>query len=1343
MSSVSRVVSWGLIGSGEVFQSLINTLIAHKDPKARLTTRPGRDGAQDCLSGDGSIVYQAKFRSDRSPAKILLDAQKECDKIAKYQQSGDARSNLWQNKSRWILVTNAAFNANDRSKWDRDVVPRFSNIGLTAECWTSAEVESFLTDYPEVYRAYFEGETRLFLSLAEVRRVLIDSEVIVGSEDDFGAPFAGRDDAFNRFDQFLTADRRVLLVHGPGGVGKSRFIFEAACRAIDAGATADAYWGNLANLEASTAWYAGLVPERDALVLLDEPDDPALLRRILEELRGSLRTANWKVVVTVRTPKSPVISILRDPRNRLLAPEIELSPLSTGESTQLAQALADRFLPSVLTSDRDRLFDILRTASAAYPMWMTVATELLRSGQDLFTLPRDQFQLAERYLHEIVTKGLSPEEQCKTRNVLRWTALCQPVNSEDDRVTEFMATRSAMSTASLLEVLVKLSSRRAVRRSGLRKRVFAVSPDVLRDHALLTWLSFLDSDADPPVRRLSSGGEVLVQLLVEMIGGTKATPPYLERLIARVGHIEFMLQDQVDFLGPIASALEELAKVNTGALFRGALLARSTAVALFRPAAFARFIRFIRSNPAVPEPSINPLRPEANTQDDLILEMAWPMFNGGTTARESADRKVILDEMAALVHAEEAVRQSTGVLPNDGRRAGALLRRLITNDAELASSYHDEAYELGQRMIGDLRSEHALTAAELVVARASLEPQLELERTQTWSNRTSINIARIQLDADSEQFILRSKLLDELWAIVTSARGHTQNRECIWGLLARAQRDVNQGARRGQPFLVEEATRNLERALASVSRRGISLVEVQVARSVWNWNAQFDEDPRRSELAAKCEAVLAAHPDAIGLVELLASDVPTRNTKRDETVAQLTGADAEDLGRFFERCVRFVAASSEQWRLGLVRHIAFDVGRNGHTNPAVSDYACSLSSRDVALLEVRLGMLSGLIEALRPDSAAAVLARKALAAADGDAIRERVIFEIYGFSAPVLTTRLTSAEFDLIAELFETLLISNAPSTFRVIGRFISVDMDRVFSLAKSAWGKFSPDAREECFGSLVNGIHERMVFCKEHPVPFGAAEWEELLALMIDLPDIDGLGGNLFWTLNEMRRDLAPLPPRWLVLFLERRAMVLGTAFDLHMLGRAYRANIVPHQAELFEWVREVDPDDPDDCAAIDKVLTWVGREDQLGYSAPTVLTRLDGNGKLVPGLVESQLVAMSSGTKLEDIWNLARLGGHYVEGTAAWRKIAAPACKLARAEVEERNRFSIYGALKWHGPQGWSGRYGEFHPRWEQAVEEAKKKFEAETDQDIKEYFAWRLRVAEAELEREQGLFEEEHNR
>ena len=58
MKNMSVANNWGLIRSGETFQSLVNTLLQFEWPGTRVFGRPGKDGAQDARSSDGKIVYQ-------------------------------------------------------------------------------------------------------------------------------------------------------------------------------------------------------------------------------------------------------------------------------------------------------------------------------------------------------------------------------------------------------------------------------------------------------------------------------------------------------------------------------------------------------------------------------------------------------------------------------------------------------------------------------------------------------------------------------------------------------------------------------------------------------------------------------------------------------------------------------------------------------------------------------------------------------------------------------------------------------------------------------------------------------------------------------------------------------------------------------------------------------------------------------------------------------------------------------------------------------------------------------------------------------------------------------------
>ena len=49
-------IDWKLITGSSHFEGLVRTLLRFEDHKAQLFGRPGKDGAQDARSGDGSTV---------------------------------------------------------------------------------------------------------------------------------------------------------------------------------------------------------------------------------------------------------------------------------------------------------------------------------------------------------------------------------------------------------------------------------------------------------------------------------------------------------------------------------------------------------------------------------------------------------------------------------------------------------------------------------------------------------------------------------------------------------------------------------------------------------------------------------------------------------------------------------------------------------------------------------------------------------------------------------------------------------------------------------------------------------------------------------------------------------------------------------------------------------------------------------------------------------------------------------------------------------------------------------------------------------------------------------------
>lgn len=445
---------WGAIASGATFESLATTIIFFEDPGAALFGRRGRDGGQDARSSDSKRVFQAKHHVDESSAKAIADAKKEAEKIKAYRQPGHARFEQWKGVTHWRLITNAPFNPTDKQTWDTEVVPLFASQNLTADYWEKENLNALLDKHPEVHRSFFENETRAFLSVPELREQLPDREPFL-RRTELGGYF-GREAELGAVREFLASSQLFLVVHGPGGMGKTRLLVEAG-ETIASEGSWQVLWANVASMAATGAWFDAVVPERPTLLLVDEPPDEAVLQQLAEQLGGRVgRTARWKVAVAVRSPKDPVLRFLFSARMKQRVRELGLQALpDTAAEAMCADLLRTGKFG---TQPEERRRDAARSLSrrfSRHPIWLTLAVQLLEERGDLTKVPATAKDLANEYLAEIEhSQQESPPEM--VREILRWVALIGAVNREDDATVKLIG--DATGAGGLTDVRRKLAS---------------------------------------------------------------------------------------------------------------------------------------------------------------------------------------------------------------------------------------------------------------------------------------------------------------------------------------------------------------------------------------------------------------------------------------------------------------------------------------------------------------------------------------------------------------------------------------------------------------------------------------------------------------------------------------------------------------------------------------------------------------------------------------------------------------------------------------------------------------------------------------------------------------------
>src|SRR5439155_5613768 len=140
-------------------------------------------------------------------------------------------------------------------------------------------------------------------------------------------------------------------VHGPGGIGKSRFLLELGGRAENH--DFQVLWGIEATMGTNPQWFSAIDYTLPTVLLLDEPQDPDLVHVLAEQLRiANGQAQTWKVILAVRSPNDPVLKAVSNMPPAMRDDPVILSPLTTDQSKALGLELINHSSLSPLPEDQ-------------------------------------------------------------------------------------------------------------------------------------------------------------------------------------------------------------------------------------------------------------------------------------------------------------------------------------------------------------------------------------------------------------------------------------------------------------------------------------------------------------------------------------------------------------------------------------------------------------------------------------------------------------------------------------------------------------------------------------------------------------------------------------------------------------------------------------------------------------------------------------------------------------------------------------------------------------------------------------------------------------------------------
>jgi hypothetical protein len=419
--------NWAQIEGPEQFQEFAGAYLVHVVSKRTVPfTKSGRDYCIDARldeSADGKPGgwrFQAKSYADFDDLAQTLRgrAQKpgEVARILRHLDAppDDAGFKLWTGVRQYRLLTNLELLPQQRDALLEQLRPLVGR-GMEVDVWDGAWLKTRTEEHPLLLEIFFGADPPMFIPLAEFeRRQLLSPR----GELLRALPFAGRDDAKRDFDALLGSAAGLLLLHGAGGVGKTRALLELA-RQID----------DDARFSVRVVDPLSQDFDRHARSLQDDPS-PVIFVDDADELRGDhlerllvMAASHPKLARRLRlvfAASSQGMARIEFAAIRLLGadrvtvgaiePLDDVTPLLTGLG---------------LTSQAAR---VVAHMAGGFPRWVVLGADALLRGEKPATLTRD------RTIRSELDALLGPPsiERSVRQRVLEVIAAIEPVNVKDD-----------------------------------------------------------------------------------------------------------------------------------------------------------------------------------------------------------------------------------------------------------------------------------------------------------------------------------------------------------------------------------------------------------------------------------------------------------------------------------------------------------------------------------------------------------------------------------------------------------------------------------------------------------------------------------------------------------------------------------------------------------------------------------------------------------------------------------------------------------------------------------------------------------------------------------------------
>ncbi len=1236
------------------WQSMMSTLLTFMDNGIRTYLREGKDWAIDAISGDGMTVYQAKHHKQPLIRQSIADAKDELRKIKEYRKEKE----YWKNVSHWVLFTNIRKGIESESKWEDEIVPLYLEIGIQAILWSWEKISALLYEHPAVIGPYFRGEPRVFKNI-------LDELLRQQSENWFppalNAPFVGRDEALEKFDEFMNSEKKIWAVSGAGGMGKTRFLLECAKRVEK---ERIAYWCTTDSLN-HPFLFEGIVPERPVLLLIEELGSVAKLRLLSQEVIEG-RMKSWKVIFTERVADAKTILTLKEAQFDIIRQEHYTLPrLNNPQTVALIKALLEEATSAYqirFNYDIDVIVSRLGKICWGIPLWIGLTVKLLSENRNLDNMPEQAHLLLKKYLDlffESLTNTDIPQENA--RKLLYWLALLSDLLVDAEETYDFLCRECLLSRRQIRDACQYLIDKGIAFRYGANGRFLKIAPDSIRDEILK---EALDDCGKPS----EFARNVVRLLLSEGIFSKKG-------IICKLAAIEFIQQSQtdekLDLLGPIVSVFNEMTlSGNTKAQF--AAIELIDEFSFVRPKEAVEILRNCWNTDLSEESGIQkPSGRPAVNHTRVRNYIPWSLFRISQYADKKDVKENVYNFYIDII--EEEINSGESFSSNSETTQSLFIRTLFGE--YWSENYTDLVIEKAEQLLLKVGNDSPLSPIEEVVFVLLMGKLTKTEKmffgpsadnsmriskvnilpihTKEWST-ILFYLTRLKkvLGKESISESLRIKIakiyVDVIPSLNRCVRPEKENDDTP--LIKAVNSFILEQFYWIRQFLIENGS------ILSLEMRNM-------LRRAWDWHYKYSKQSELKAAAADCENVFFINGEHQFFDELLNDRFLSIEELNDRFIHAHNQRIKEKSNQEIIDFLKYASIYDPEFtRAHKISALGRLLGEEILDENQVIDLCKILLQEPVRSYQWHFStsFLKAYLKRIRErDPGKAVVI---LHSCIENAVDPTILILDYYSSPWGNTGILVKDDLDLVIAYLP--IFKDSSKKYQLLSVLTFYFWNELTSLIDTLWEDMANDERKR----YINTIIENAPFVKRGDET-NRFEWKtEYIHWFVDhislLEDID-------WLRNEKYIFEHFLPVKdcksvnWLLQIIKKRMVLYSDSEAL------------PHHWRLTYFIK-ADWNNRKDIDAFDALVEISTEGGVVGYFMPSYLRDLDTQSEVLGSMVAKKIESTKEdATRLH---RLAWIAGEFNRNEKAWDEISAAVC-LAVKEFSREERFSFYCDLDWHG--------------------------------------------------------------